>query len=396
LLSGQAAPAFLDSNFDLAFDFLSHRPRETACHPMTILIILAGFALLVVGAELLVRGASRLAQAVGIPALIVGLTVVAFGTSAPEFAVSVQAGLVGQASLALGNVVGSNILNTLLILGLSAVAAPLVASTQLVRLDVPVMIGISLLVWLLATDGEIGRAEGVALMAGLVTYASVLILLARRQNSRAKSDEARQSSGDARTWRQLTISALSVAAGLALLVLGARWLVQGAVDLSRWLGVSELLIGLTIVAGGTSLPELATSLVAGLRGERDIAIGNVVGSNIFNLLGVLGASAAVADEGVAVEPAALRFDIPVMTAAAVACLPVFFTGGRISRAEGLLFLAYYVAYVAFLVLQATASSRFTTYTNAMLYIVIPLTFVGLICSVLHALRGGRQPDEERD
>lgn len=363
---------------------------------MTILMILAGFLLLVAGAELLVRGASRLAQAVGIPALIVGLTVVAFGTSAPEFAVSVQAGLEGQASIALGNVVGSNIFNILLILGLSAAAAPLVASTQLVRLDVPVMIGVSLLVWLLASDGKIGRVEGVTLTAGLVAYTSFLILLAKRQNSRAKSDETRESSGETRTWRQLTISALSVAAGLALLVLGARWLVHGAVDLSRWLGVSELLIGLTIVAGGTSLPELATSLVAGLRGERDIAIGNVVGSNIFNILGVLGTSAAVAGAGVAVDPAALRFDIPVMTAAAIACLPVFFTGGRISRLEGLFFLAYYVAYVVFLVLQVTASPRFTTFTNAMLYMVIPLTSIGLICSIVDALRRGhRQAESSR-
>ncbi len=168
-------------------------------------------------------------------------------------------------------------------------------------------------------------------------------------------------------------------------------MVQGAVDLSRWLGVSELLIGLTIVAGGTSLPELATSLLAGIRGERDIAIGNVVGSNIFNILGVLGTSAAVASQGVAVDPAALRFDIPVMTAAAVACLPVFFTGGRISRLEGMLFVAYYVAYVAFLVLQTTASPRFTTFANAMGYIVIPLTLTGLVCSVLDAVRRRRGP-----
>ena len=219
---------------------------------------------------------------------------------------------------------------------------PLVASSQLVRLDVPVMIVVSALVWLLAADGDVGRGEGVALMAGLVVYTGFLVFLAKKQRPGPESDET---PAPTRSLRQLAISAAYVVAGLVLLVLGAGWLVQGAVDLSRWLGVSELLIGLTIVAAGTSLPELATSLVAGIRGERDIAIGNVVGSNIFNILGVLGASAAVASRGVAVDPAALRFDIPVMTAAAVACLPVFFTGGRISRLEGMLFLAYYVAYV---------------------------------------------------
>jgi cation:H+ antiporter len=353
---------------------------------MTILTILAGFALLIAGAEALVRGASRLARAVGIPPLIIGLTVVAFGTSAPEFAVSVQAGLVGQGDLALGNVVGSNIFNVLFILGVSALTVPLVASSQLVRLDVPVMIVVSALAWILAADGKVGRGEGVALMTGLVAYTGFLVFLAKKQRQGPGSDETPAPS---RSWRQLAISAASVVAGLVLLVLGAGWLVQGAVDLSRWLGVSELLIGLTIVAAGTSLPELATSLVAGIRGERDIAIGNVVGSNIFNILGVLGASAAVASQGVAVDPAALRFDIPVMTAAAVACLPVFFTGGRISRLEGMLFLAYYVAYVVFLVLQVTASPRLTTFANAMLYIVIPLTLTGLVCSVLDAVRRRR-------
>ena len=306
----------------------------------------------------------------------------------PEFAVSVQAGLAGQADIALGNVVGSNIFNVLFILGLSALAVPLAASIQLIRLDVPVMIAVSALLWLLAADGDVGRGEGVALMAGLVVYTAVAVFLARKQRPGPRSDEMPASS---RTLPQLAISAASVAAGLVLLVLGARWLVQGAVDLSRWLGVSELLIGLTIVAGGTSLPELATSLLAGIRGERDIAIGNVVGSNIFNILGVLGTSAAVASQGVAVDPAALRFDIPVMTAAAVACLPVFFTGGRISRLEGMLFVAYYVAYVVFLVLQATASPRFTTFANAMGYIVIPLTLTGLVCSVLDAVRRRRGP-----
>jgi cation:H+ antiporter len=358
---------------------------------MMILAILAGFVLLIVGAELLVRGASRLAKAFGIPALIVGLTVVAFGTGAPEFAVSVQASVSGQTDICVGNVVGSNILNVLLILGLSALTVPLATSPQLVRLDVPVMIAASAAVWFLAADGEIGRPEGLALLSALALYTVLLVFLAKRQKLGPASDDAAESS---RTMPQLALSAISVAAGLALLVLGSRWLVQGAVDLSRWLGVSELLIGLTIVSLGTSLPELATSVVAGIRGEREIAIGNVVGSNIFNILGVLGTSAAVAGQGMEVNPSALRFDIPIMTAVAVACLPVFFTGGRISRLEGMILVAYYAAYVTFLVLHATASPRFTTFTNAIVFIVIPLTLIGVLFSVLAATRQRRKRGDQ--
>ncbi|MBM4088196.1 MAG: calcium/sodium antiporter [Planctomycetes bacterium] len=358
---------------------------------MMTLSILAGFVLLIVGAELLVRGASRLAKAVGIPALIVGLTVVAFGTGAPEFAVSVQASALGQTDICVGNVVGSNILNVLLILGLSALTVPLATSPQLVRLDVPVMIAASAAVWFLAADGEIGRPEGLALLSALALYTVLLVFLAKRRKLGPASDDAAESS---RTLPQLALSAISVAAGVAILVLGSRWLVQGSVELSRWLGVSELLIGLTIVSVGTSLPELATSVVAGIRGEREIAIGNVVGSNIFNILGVLGASAAVAGQGMEVNPSALRFDIPIMTAVAVACLPVFFTGGRISRLEGMILVAYYVAYVTFLVLHATASPRFTTFTNAMVFIVIPLTLIGVLFSIFAAIRQRRQRGDQ--
>lgn len=183
---------------------------------------------------------------------------------------------------------------------------------------------------------------------------------------------------------------LTILAGFALLIAGAEALVRGASRLAQAVGIPPLIIGLTVVAFGTSAPEFAVSVQAGLGGQADLALDNMVGSNIFNTFGVLGASAAVASQGVAVDPAALRFDIPVMTAAAVACLPVFFTGGRISRLEGMLFLAYYAAYVVFLVLQVTASPRFTTFANAMVYIVIPLTLTGLICSVLDAVRRRRR------
>ncbi|NQU75320.1 MAG: calcium/sodium antiporter [Planctomycetes bacterium] len=348
---------------------------------MVILALIGGLVLLTAGAEVLVRGASGLARAVGLPSLIIGLTVVAFGTSAPELAVSVKASVTGQADLALGNVVGSNIFNVLFILGVSALIAPLVASAQLVRLDVPVMIGASGLVWLLAMDGSIGRVEGVGLLLGIVAYTALLIYLGKR-NSQPSIQKNSEGQIPPKKTASIGRSILFVAVGLVLLVLGARWLVDGAVELARMLGVSELMIGLTIVAAGTSMPEVATSVVASIRGERDIAIGNVVGSNIFNIMAVLGASAVIAPNGVAAAPAALRFDIPVMAAIAFACLPVFFTGGRISRWEGAMFLGYYGAYVAFLILTAVRHTSLAAFSSAMLWFVIPISTLGVAMSVL--------------
>jgi cation:H+ antiporter len=357
---------------------------------VTLLMVLAGLALLVAGAELLVRGASALARAFGMPSLIIGLTVVAYGTSAPEFAVSLKASLAGQPDIALGNVIGSNTFNVLFILGISAVIAPLAVSSQLVRLDVPVMIGVSGLTWLMASNGMIGRVEGVALLAGIVVYTALLIWLGKRQGNALALAEPEAPRREPVSGRRLVVPALLVVAGLVLLVLGAGWLVEGAVKLARVLGVSELLIGLTIIAAGTSLPELATSVVASIRGERDIAVGNIVGSNIFNILAVLGAAAAAGPAGVAVSPAALRFDVPVMLAVALVCLPVFFTGGRISRWEGVLLLGYYAAYVAYLVLGASSHESLGAFSAAMVFFVLPGTVLGIAVSVFGAVRARRK------
>jgi len=349
-------------------------------------LLLLGLLLLVAGAELLVRGAVRLAGAWGIPPLVIGLTVVAFGTSAPELAVSLMAALRGEAGadLALGNVVGSNIFNVLLILGLSAAITPLVVAQKLVRVDVPLMIGVSVLVLLLALDGAIGRGDGLLLFAGIVAYTVFAVVQGRREG-RAVAQEytdalgAAAGGGQARHLGQVLL-------GLALLVLGARWLVHGATGLARGFGISELVIGLTVVAGGTSLPEVATSVVASLRGQRDIAVGNVVGSNLFNLLCVLGLTAAVAPDGVRVAPAALAFDLPVMLAVAVACLPVFLTGHVIARWEGWLFLGYYVAYVVLLVLDAGGHAARADLAGVLLWFVIPLTVLTLAVSLARHLR----------
>lgn len=365
---------------------------------MTFFLIAGGFAALVVGAELLVRGASQLAVRFGISSLVIGLTVVAFGTSAPEMAVSVSSALAGRADLAVGNVVGSNIFNVLLILGLSALIVPLVVDQKLIRFDVPLMVIVCLLVWVLGIDGRISRIEGSILFLGLVIYTTWSVIAGRKESLAAKlqlgvSTEhvapgaLSDSDNDAKPRANLVVQLSLIVIGLVFLVLGAVWLVDGASELARNMGISELVIGLTIVAGGTSLPELATSIVAAIRGERDIAVGNVVGSNIFNVLGVLGISATVAPDGLAIADQVMSFDVPVMVAAAAFCLPIFLTGHLIARWEGALFLGYYIAYTVALVMLATSSDALPGFQFLMNTVVIPLTVITFVVQWTRSLRG---------
>lgn len=353
---------------------------------MAIILFVAGLILLIIGAEALVRGASRLAAAFGLSPLVIGLTVVAFGTSSPELAVSLKASLSGQAGIAVGNVIGSNVFNVLFILGISALIVPLVVSQQLVRLDVPLMIGLSVLVLLLCLDERFGRIDGVLLFSGLLVYVGFLIRQGRRKTGGASAGEDEGEAGGRPGWFR---NAGLVIGGLALLVLGSRWLVDGAVTFAVHLGVSELIIGLTIVAAGTSLPEVVTSIVAALRGERDIAVGNIVGSNLFNIMGVLGLAGIVAPAGMAVSPAVIGFDLPIMIAVALACLPILFTGGVISRMEGALLVGYYIAYTMYLVLAASHHDALAGFTAVMLYFVIPLTVASLVFVAWNEFRGSR-------
>lgn len=355
--------------------------------PVTTLLSAAGLGALLLGAEFLVRGASRLAAAVGISPLVIGLTVVALGTSTPELAVGVRAALTGQPDIALGNVVGSNIFNVLFILGISALITPLVVSQQLVRLDVPIMIGVSVLLLLLALDGRLSRLDGTLLFAGIVSYTLFAVLESRGETAKVVAEYA-EAYGETSVGggRRIVAQVAFILIGLALLVIGARWLVDGAVVLARALGVSELVIGLTIVAAGTSLPEVAASVVAAFRGERDIAVGNVVGSNIYNVLAILGVSAIVSRDGVAVATAALRFDIPVMIAVALACLPIFFTAHRIVRWEGLLFVGYYLAYALYVVLASLEHDALPVFSRMMMAYVLPLTAVTLLVLYVRAAR----------
>lgn len=319
--------------------------------------IVGGLLLLIVGGEFLVRGASRLAASLGVPSVIIGLTVVAFGTSTPELAVSFKAALAGSANIAVANVVGSNIFNTLFILGLSALVSPLIIHSQMIRREVPIMIGVSLLLYLLSLGGEISRMEGLLLFAGIVSYTTWLVLEARqnRKEDRPIVDESEKVYGSLKDGRKaVVVAVVLVVGGLAIVMWGADLLVDGAVAMAKNLGVSDTVIGLTIVAAGTSLPEVVASLVATIKGERDIAVGNVVGSNIYNVLAIIGLAGAGSPDGLQVSAGMLNFDIPLMIASAVLCWPFFKTGKRLSRLEGGVFLVGYIAYTTYLVLHANA------------------------------------------
>jgi len=364
----------------------------------TLLSSFVGLAMLLGGAELLVRGASRLAAALGLSPLVIGLTVVAFGTSAPEFAVSAQASYAGQPDLLLGNLIGSNIANVLLILGVASLVAPLVVAQQIVRLEAPLGIGIAVLVWLLALDGVIGRFDGALLFGGLLLYLVWSIRKERKAPPSVQEEYAtaldlpQEEPEEVSKGGRIALNLGLLVTGLVILVVGADWLVEGAVALARAFGVSELVIGLTVIAVGTSLPEVATSIIAGLRGGRDIAVGNVMGSNIFNLLGVLGLAALVAPHGVPVDPEVLRFELPVMIAVSVACLPIFFHGYRIARWEGGFLLAHYIAFTTYIVLSATASPSLERYTWVMMAFVFPLTITTLVVILVRGFRRSKRGD----
>lgn len=344
-----------------------------------MLLFLAGLVFLIIGAELLVRGASRIAEGLSISPLIIGLTVVAFGTSSPELAVSIKSSLSGQSAIALGNVVGSNIFNVLFILGISALIIPLRVSQQLIRFDVPLMIGLSIAVFLFALDRHISRIDGLLLVIGLIGY---LIFLYYQNQQNSGDKETASLNKQPVNW---AINITFVIVGLILLVLGSRWLVNGAVTLAQSLGISELVISLTIIAAGTSLPEVVTSIIAAIRGERDIAVGNVVGSNILNIMAVIGLSSIINPPGIEVSEALFHFDIPIMIAVALAALPIFFTRGSISRWEGALLTGYYVAYSTYLVLSATEHDALSEFSLMMLYFVIPITFIALISTTVKQL-----------
>ena len=358
---------------------------------ITIISLIGGLALLIAGAEALVKGASKIAAAIGISPLVIGLTVVAFGTSSPELAISLQSVFNGQSDIALGNVVGSNIFNILFILGIASIITPLIVAQQLVKLDVPLMIGASVLLLIFGFNGSIGRIEGIILFVGLVIYISFLILQSRNENKEIK-EEYRQEFGykNQKKLKNWVINTGLVITGLIMLVFGSNFLLDAAVAIARTLGVSELVIGLTVIAAGTSLPEVLTSIIASIRGEKDIAVGNIVGSNIFNILGILGLTSIFAPNGIRVLHAALNVDIPVMIAVAIACLPIFFSGNSISRGEGILFFFYYLIYTVFLILKSAEHDILPFFSAIVMFFILPLTIITLLIISYRSFRMQRK------
>lgn len=356
----------------------------------TILLFIAGLVILILGADLLVRGASRLAAAFGVSPLVIGLTIVAIGTASPEIAVSLQAAANGQGDLTLGNVLGSNIFNILFILGVTSILAPILIAEQLIRKDAPILVGVSLLTFVLALDGNIGAMDGAILLLLLVVYMFFALRQSRSESREVQKEYAEEyAKKESRTTKSIFTNSLFILVGLGLLLLGSNRLVESAVQIATVLGVSELVIGLTIVAVGTSLPEVATSVIAAFKGESDIAVGNAVGSNIFNLLGVLGIGALVSPDGIFIAQPVLQFDLPFMVFVAFMTLPVFYIDSRISRIEGGLLLSYYIVYMVFVILRATESA-FLPYVQLFIVLFVPITSVVLIAVAVRLLRTKRQ------
>ena len=345
---------------------------------ITILGLAGGLALLIIGAEALVKGASKIASALGISSVVIGLTVVAFGTSSPELAVCLQSVFKGQPDIALGNAVGSNILNILFILGIASMITPLVVAPQLIKLDVPLMIFVSFLLFLFGLNGSIGLFEGVILFVGLTVYLTYLITHSRKESKKFRELRKSEIDNKQRGIKDWLINIGLVVAGLIMLVIGSDLLLDAAITIARAFGVSELIIGLTIIAAGTSLPEVFTSVVASLRGEKDIAVGNLVGSNIFNIMAIIGLTSIFSPNGIRVSPDALNFDIPIMIGVAIICFPIFYTGNIVSRWEGALLFFYYLVYTAFLILRTTNNKMLASFDTIILTFILPLTVLTLL------------------
>jgi cation:H+ antiporter len=337
---------------------------------LDILKLTIGIMLLVAGGEMFVRYAANLARLVGMSSLVIGLTVVAFGTSAPEFAVGAVAAVGNHPDTGLGNIIGSNIFNILVVLGLASIITPLGVKQKLVRFDVPILIAVTLLIWLMSLNGIISPVESGVLLVLLFAYTAFTVYAAR-----GRPDSGQNVSDPPVSHTSVGMSIVLLIIGLGVLTLGSHLTVGSAVLIAKRFGISELVIGLTAIAAGTSLPELVTSLVALRRKENDIAVGNVIGSSIFNILGVVGVMGMLGLNGVKVSEGVRTFDLPFVFAVAVICLPIFFTGYRISRKEGFVLALWYMAYFIFLALDATGHDHLASFDWIMFVIVVPPTLI---------------------
>ena len=341
-----------------------------------LIILIVGLAILLAGGEILVRGASVLAAISGMSRLLVGLTVVSLGTSAPEFAICLDAAWKGNPEIAVGNIVGSNIANVLLILGLTASFYPIMVQRKILWYQVPIMIGTAFLFLLLSFDGSLSSLDGFILLVTMALFLFWQFKSETRQSSEAYDSvipaeiEDDEPVGDATAFRLISNGALIVL-GCVMLWAGSGWFVSSATEIATWLGISPLVIGLTIVALGSSSPEIVTALMAAKRGFPEMAVGGVIGSNIANLLLVGGATAAVSGQ-VAIPIESFQFDLPVMLVASIACLPIFASGHGVDRWEGILFLVCYILFTILLLIRPMLSEAFPNWYLFVWVVVAPL------------------------
>ncbi len=316
-------------------------------HPS--LIFLGGLVIISLGAEFLLRGASTMAAMLGIRPIIIGLPVVSIGTSLPELAVGITAVSEDKGALAIGNIAGTNVLNILFILGLSAALRPLPLQMRTLRLNVIVMILTAILLIVMSLDGILSRLEGIIMVACSVLYILVVIRASSKETASVRKEFAEEFSPvvlvEKRGWKVWSLNIVFLVGGMALTMLGANLLVSGATSIAQSMGVSDAVIGLTIVAIGTSAPELATTIMATIKNDRDVAIGNLIGSSISNVLVILGFTCVAAADGIDVSKDILWFDLPLAAAVAIVCYPVFRSGSRVSRFEGILFVSAYLVYL---------------------------------------------------
>lgn len=349
---------------------------------MTILLFIAGLVALIGGAELFLKGVDHFGLKWGVSPVVMGLTVVAFATGAPELAISIKAASTGSADLVLGNIIGSNIANILLILGIVAILKPINITRRIIRIDVPMVIGASLLVFILAFDGSLTTFDGVIFIAGLLCYSLFTFFQIKKERKKGKETEIfeyGESEDELASGTFFYIKNIGfLLIGLALIVLGANWMVESAVTIARLLGLSELVIGLTIVSIGTSLPEVATSVASARKGNADIAVANVMGSNLYNVLLTLGLTLIIAPTALDVSAQALGFDLPFMVAVSIVCVPIFIAGFNLTRSDGIIFLFYYTSYLTYLVLDAYSSSLVQVTENAFMWGILPATLIYMI------------------
>jgi cation:H+ antiporter len=347
---------------------------------MTILLFVLGLVGLITGAELCLKAVDHFGLKWGVSPLIMGLTVVAFATGAPELAISIKAAFSGSADLVLGNIIGSNIANILLILGITAIISPINITRRVIRIDVPIVITISVVVYLMSIDGGLSTVDGVILLMGFLAYSYfTYVQIKNNSNEEEKEGETFQYHLSPDELEKGTFFYIKngglLLIGLALIVLGSNWIVDSAVIIARILGLSELVIGLTIISIGTSLPEVATSLSAARKGNADIAVANVMGSNLYNVLLTLALTLIIAPNVLEVSKDAITLDLPFMVLVSMACIPIFIAGFNLTRVDGALFLSYYVTYLTYLVLNAINSPIVSTMQGVILYAAIPLTIL---------------------